>query len=154
MILTGRSVRCVRFGTFPSTAQGLVETDQIGGHGPIALGQLILEGEERTLGVQHVAEVHQPHPVLVLGQLHGRLSGGSGRSQGLPSVLLLCIGHQHIFYFFLGVQDRGFVLNQGLFLARRLHLDILADSAALKNIPGDARSYAPGAAVGGQTNFP
>ena len=112
------------------------------------MSQLILEGEERPLGVQHVAEVHQPHLVLVLCQLYGFLSCGSSSGQRLPSTLLLCIGHQHVFYFFLSIQNRGFVLNQRLFLAGILAIALVGLTARYIHLRNERpEPYRPDAPV-------
>ena len=69
----------IRRNYFPAATQRFIQTDQIGSDGGLALDQLILQGQQRTLGIQHRLKVNQPGGILVAGKPGGALRrpGGS-----------------------------------------------------------------------------
>ena len=65
-----------------------------------ALVQLVLEGQERPLGIQDIAEIRKAPLILKLCQFGGRLGRFRRLSQVVSSLLLLSIGDDRVFDLF------------------------------------------------------
>ena len=103
----------------PAAAERLVEQNQVGGHAPLRLGQLILLLGQELLNIEHAIEVGLALIVESLGQIQRLIapSGAVGQVQHL--LLSLEEGDDRILRFGIGLKHGILVLDDQLLEAQR-----------------------------------
>src|SRR5690348_14596454 len=126
----------------PTAAEAFVEGNQLGRNRLVAAGQLVLAGEEVSLGVEHLEQIDGARLVLLLRQRYRTLVFPDRLFHGLPTRELPGVPADRGLGFLQRIEDDLLVLDDGLSLTRLHEPHVAGDASGVEDIPSDRGAYA------------